>query len=60
MILTGENQRTRKRACPSVALLTINPTWTALGMNLAFCSEKLVTNCLSYGMAFIHHNLDEQ
>lgn len=35
MILSGENQRTQRKACPSVTLPTTNPTWTALGLNLA-------------------------
>jgi hypothetical protein len=29
MILTGENQRTWRKACPSATLFTTDPTWTA-------------------------------
>jgi hypothetical protein len=51
MLLSGENQRTRRETFPSTTLSTTNPTWTALGTNLGPRSEKLATNCLSYGTA---------
>jgi hypothetical protein len=47
MILTGVNQRTWRKTCPSATLSTTNPTWT----NLALSSEKLITNHMSHVMA---------
>lgn len=51
MILTGENLRIWRRPCPGATLSTINPIWTAYAMKPCLYSEKLVTNCLSYGTA---------
>jgi hypothetical protein len=48
MILSGENQRTRKEPVP-VPLDHTNPTWTDKGI----CCERLATNCLRHGMAMI-------
>lgn len=42
MEVTGRNQRTRRKPCPSAILSTANPTWTALG----HCSEKLANDWL--------------
>jgi hypothetical protein len=33
MILTGENQRTRRKTCPSATLSTTNPIWIDQGAN---------------------------
>jgi hypothetical protein len=33
MILTGENQRTRRKSCPSATFSTTNPTWIDTGAN---------------------------
>jgi hypothetical protein len=33
MTIKGENRAIRRKSCPSVALLTTNPTRTALGAN---------------------------
>jgi hypothetical protein len=52
MILTGENQRTWGIICLSATLCTTNPTWTDLEVNPGLCNDRLVTNCLSRGMAF--------
>jgi hypothetical protein len=40
-----------EKTCPIATLSTTNPTWTDLGMNPGIQNEKLMTNCLSYGMA---------
>jgi hypothetical protein len=47
LILTGENQRTLRKTCPSATLSNTNP----LGANLGLCGEKLATDCLSYDTA---------
>jgi hypothetical protein len=39
MILTGENQRTQGKTCPSATLFTINIIWTDPGANLDLCGE---------------------
>jgi hypothetical protein len=45
--VTGENQRTRRKACPSATLSTTNPTWIDLGL----CGERPAANDLSHGTA---------
>jgi hypothetical protein len=47
MIPTWENQKTQEKT----TLSTTNPTLTNLDANLGLCSESLVTNRLSHGMA---------
>jgi hypothetical protein len=49
--IDGENQRTRRKTCPSATLSTTNPTRTDPGKNLGLCSERLASNNLSHGMA---------
>ena len=44
IILTGENQSTWRKTCPSAVLSTINPTWTGLGSNTGLCGDRLVIN----------------
>jgi hypothetical protein len=51
MILTGENQRIRRKTCPSATLSTTNPTWIDSGSNLSLRGERLATNDLSHGTA---------
>jgi hypothetical protein len=51
MILTGENQSTRGKTCPSATLSTTNPIWTDPGSKPGFRDGRLVTNRLSHGMA---------
>jgi hypothetical protein len=51
MILTGENQRTWRKTCPSATLAFTNPTWTDPGTDLGLSSEWSVTNRLSLGTA---------
>jgi hypothetical protein len=51
MVLTGENQRTCRKSCPSATLSTTNPTQTDPGMKLGLHGERVATNRLSYGMA---------
>jgi hypothetical protein len=43
ILLTGENRRTERKACPSTNLSTTCLTWTALDKNLGLCDEKLMT-----------------
>jgi hypothetical protein len=45
MILRGENQRTRRKTCPSATMPTTNPTWTDPGLR----GQRSVTNCLRRG-----------
>jgi hypothetical protein len=35
-----------------------NPTWNAFGMKTGLHGEKLVTNCLTYGMLHYYHSQD--
>jgi hypothetical protein len=51
MILTGENQRTRRKTCPSATLSTTNPTWIDPGANPGLQGERPATNDLSHGTA---------
>jgi hypothetical protein len=41
MILTGENQRTRRKTCPSATLSTTNPTWTDPGLCIYYQSDQI-------------------
>lgn len=50
--MTGENRRTRVEACPSAALSTTKPTWTALCDNSGSRGEKPATNRPSYGTLY--------
>jgi hypothetical protein len=43
-MMTGENQRTWRKTCPSATMSTIKPTWTDPGL----CSERPTTNRLSH------------
>jgi hypothetical protein len=51
MKLTGENQSTRGKTCPSATLSTINPTWTDPGLNPGLRGERPASNRLSHGTA---------
>jgi hypothetical protein len=51
MKLTGENQRTREKACPSATLSTTNPTWTDPGSNPGLRGGRPAANRLSHGTA---------
>jgi hypothetical protein len=51
IILTEENWRARRKACPSAALYTTNPTWTDRVANSCLRREMSATNSLRYGMA---------
>jgi hypothetical protein len=42
--LTGKNQSTWRKTCPSSVLSTINPTWTSLGSDTGLCGDRLVIN----------------
>jgi hypothetical protein len=57
MILTGENRRNQREACPSVTLFTTNPTWTDPGANLVLRVERTATNRLSHGTASLYLRL---
>jgi len=43
MLLSGENRSTGRKTCPSVTFSTINFTWTVLGSNRGFGSQKPAT-----------------
>jgi hypothetical protein len=49
MKLTGENQSTREKICPSATLSTTNPTWTDLGSKLGLRVGRPATYRLSHG-----------
>jgi hypothetical protein len=53
MILTGLNQNTVLGDDPVniVSLSTTKSMWTGLGSNPGLHGERLVTSCLSHGMA---------
>jgi hypothetical protein len=51
MLLTGENERTRRKPCPSAILSTTNPVWIDPGANPGLGSDRLATNRLSHGTA---------
>jgi hypothetical protein len=44
---------TQRKTCPSATLSTINLTWTDLGLNLGISGDRIVSNCLSHGTAYI-------
>jgi hypothetical protein len=52
-----ENRRTLSETCPSAILSITNPTWTDPGTYQSLHSERSVTNCLSYGMAYNHTHM---
>jgi hypothetical protein len=58
MILTGEYRRTQRKSCPSTTLSTINPTWTALGVNLGVHDERPLTNHLDMMMSELMMHFD--
>jgi hypothetical protein len=47
--LTGENRRTRRKACPRVTFSTTNPTWIDPGSNPSLRSEWSANNDQSHG-----------
>jgi hypothetical protein len=53
-ILTWENQRTRRKTCPSAILSFTNIIWTDKGANPGLHGERPATNRLGYGMAWVH------
>jgi hypothetical protein len=55
MKLTGENQITRGKTCPSATLSTTNPTWSDPGSNPGFRGERPATNRLSHVTALRTH-----
>jgi hypothetical protein len=50
MILTGENRRTRRKACPTATLSTTNPTWFDPDNNPDLHDERSGPNRLSHGI----------
>jgi hypothetical protein len=52
MILTEENGRTRREACPNATLSITYPSWTDLGDNPGLRSERPATNHLRHGVTF--------
>lgn len=53
MLLTGDNRITRRKTCPSATPAIKNPTCSMLGSKSGPCITNPVTNCLSYGMAYL-------
>jgi hypothetical protein len=53
MKFTGENWRTRGKACPSATLSTTNPTWTDPGSNPGLRGGRPAANRLSHGTAYV-------
>jgi hypothetical protein len=51
MKLTGENQSTWGKTCPSATLSTTNPTWTDPGSNPGLRGGRPAANRLSHGTA---------
>jgi hypothetical protein len=51
MKLTGENQSTRRKTCPSATLSTTNPTLTDPGSNPGLRGRRPAANRLSHGPA---------
>jgi hypothetical protein len=47
--MTGRNQNTQRKFCPSATLSNTNPTGTGIELNQGLCSDKPVTNSLSCG-----------
>jgi hypothetical protein len=52
MIMTGGNQRTQGKTCPTATLSTTKPTQPAINANPGLYHKMLATNHLSYGMAY--------
>jgi hypothetical protein len=55
MQLTGKNQSTRGKTCPSATLSTTNPTWTEPESNPGLRSGRPAANRLSHGTAISNH-----
>jgi hypothetical protein len=53
MKLIGKTEVLGEKTCPSATLSTTNPTWTDPGSNPGLRGERLATNRLSYGTAFL-------
>jgi hypothetical protein len=53
MKLTGENQSTRGKTCPSATLFTTNPTWTDPGSNPGLRGGRPAANRLIHGTALL-------
>jgi hypothetical protein len=53
MILTGKNENTGRKTCPSTRLCTKTPTWTERGSKLCLRVETPATNRLSHGAASV-------
>jgi len=52
MMLTGENQSTQRKACPTATMSTSGFTLIGLGSNPGFLSQRLGVNCLCHGMVY--------
>jgi hypothetical protein len=51
MKMTGENRSTRRKACSTATLSTINSTWTGLALSPGFEAKRQATDCLNHGAA---------
>jgi hypothetical protein len=54
MKLTGKNLSTRRKACLSAIMSTINPTLTGLALNPTLCGDSSATNRLGHGMTHVN------
>jgi hypothetical protein len=51
---TGRGNRSVQReSCPCYTLSTTTPIWTVLGLNMAVQGERLATNSLTHGTAWL-------
>jgi hypothetical protein len=57
MILTEQNQITRRKTCPSATLSTTNPTWPDMGSNPGVRGKSPATNHLSICLSATVHEL---
>jgi hypothetical protein len=48
MVLTWVNLRTWRKTCTNAILSATNPTWTDLGVNPGFCSERPAINPVNH------------
>jgi hypothetical protein len=51
-IYIGGMQKCLEKSYSSATLYTTHPTWTTLEFNPGICNEKLMSNCLAYGVVY--------
>jgi len=47
------NQSIQRESCPCYTVSTTTPMWTVLGLNTALQGERLATNSLTHGPAWL-------